>query len=59
MENQIISYSCTLISTVFFFFKLLAKVPTDEKEGLIYGNCSVKHILRNISIISKFNPVLL
>lgn len=59
MENQVISYTCTLISIAFFFFKLFAKVQRDEREGFIHGNCSVKHILRNASIISKFNPVLL
>lgn len=54
-ENQVISYICTLISTAFFFFKLFAKVLRDRREGLIYGNCSAKHILGNVSVISKFN----
>lgn len=58
MENQVISYTCTLISTAFVFFKLFAKVLTDEKESFTYGNFSAKYVLQNVSLIFKFNPVL-
>lgn len=59
MENQVISYTCTLISIAFFFLKLFAKVLREGREGFIYCNCSAKYILMSVSIISKFNPVLL